>query len=331
MFTCIYCLKDEPEVTPSKAHIFPDVVGGVTSTRRTVCVGCNGIINREVETPTLSTFALFQSIWGIKGRRKRIKGVPATLRVAGKEMDALLDQKGEPKPAIIFIGIDETGKRTYSIIGPANKVEDKRQEITRKYPNIQWQEMNLKQMSPPEAVIEFNGDLSRLPLRRLAAKVAFERWAQLPNSLLLSDHQYDVIRDFITTGKEHELRCGLLADSTLLNRFLNFPLPNHGVAIIAHPDSRVLGGFVTFYSLFYFWVMLSTQYRSLGPFDDLLLENPQTAETQNPKFRRHTGGLLISWNVLVDAYRNKPKDIIHNAMGQAIKKFNDAAKDFYGC
>jgi hypothetical protein len=73
MFTCIYCLRNEPNVIPSEAHIFPDAMGGVTSTKDTVCQDCNHKINRGFEQEEVSKFAFFQSIWGIKSRRGKIR------------------------------------------------------------------------------------------------------------------------------------------------------------------------------------------------------------------------------------------------------------------
>lgn len=83
MFTCIYCLKNEPDVTPSEAHIFPDAMGGVSSTPNTVCKDCNNEINRSFEQEEVEKFVLFQSIWGIKCRRGKVKGVRAVIEFQG--------------------------------------------------------------------------------------------------------------------------------------------------------------------------------------------------------------------------------------------------------
>jgi len=328
MFTCIYCLKNEPGVIPSEAHIFPDGMGGLTSTKDTVCDACNNQINREFENTEIVKFAFFQSIWGIRSRRGRIISVPAILRFAGKEVHVSLNEAGEPKTGILDVE-KKNDRKAYSIIGPAPWVEVKRQEIIKRDSSIQWHEKDLGGLPPPELVGEFDVNLTRVSLRRLAAKVAFERWAQMFGSTVLSDRQYDTIRNFILTGHEHELSCGVLGDFHLLNGVLNFPIGNHAVVIVGHPQTRLLGAFVAFYSLFYFWVLISKEYYALAAFDDLLLENPQEKEIRTPKLRYGTGDLFVQWTVIENAYRIDPYTIVRVAIEHAIKKFQVAADAFY--
>lgn len=240
-----------------------------------------------------------------------------------------MDETGESKTAIVDVEKDKNGRKAYSVIGPAPRTEAKRQEISKKGPSIQWHERDLGGIPPPESVVEFDANLARVSLRRLAAKVAFERWAQMRGSTVLSDHQYNTIRDFILTGDEHELRCGVLADFHLLNGILNFPIGNHAVVIVGHPQNRLLGAFIAFYSLFYFWVLISKEYDALAAFDDLLLEDPQNKERWNPKFRSGTGNLFVKWTVIENAYRNDPHAIVRAAIKHAIKKFQAAADTFY--
>ncbi|MFC1643551.1 HNH endonuclease [Chlamydiota bacterium] len=71
-FQCIYCLKKSPEVTPSRAHIFTDAIGGSTTTKDLVCSECNHKINKEIETPILDSLAHFQNIWGIKSMLREV-------------------------------------------------------------------------------------------------------------------------------------------------------------------------------------------------------------------------------------------------------------------
>jgi hypothetical protein len=66
MFTCIYCQRCDPAVRPSRAHIFPDALGGITFSEDIVCEGCNREISRAFEEIEIRKFAFFRSIRGIR-------------------------------------------------------------------------------------------------------------------------------------------------------------------------------------------------------------------------------------------------------------------------
>jgi len=186
MFTCIYCLKNEPVVTPSEAHIFPDAMGGVESTPSTVCKECNHQINQNFEQAEVARFSFFQSMFGIKSRRGKVRGVPAKVEYEGKSFNIALDGKGMPKVPLILSEKDGSGKKVYSILGPAPLVAEKQKEIEAKNPSMSWKEKDLTNGPLPEAVIEIASDIARKSLRRLAAKVAYERWGQLRGAAVLT-------------------------------------------------------------------------------------------------------------------------------------------------
>src|SRR2546428_290950 len=94
-FTCIYCLRSQPDVTPSEAHIVPFVMGGSTSTRDTVCLACNSHVNRRVEMRVLDSFLVFQSIFGIRGRRNTIRRVHGVLETEDLKANVSLNEHRE--------------------------------------------------------------------------------------------------------------------------------------------------------------------------------------------------------------------------------------------
>jgi len=329
MFTCIYCLRNEPDVIPSEAHIFPDAMGGVRSTMDTVCKECNHRINQGFEQEEVSKFSFFQSIWGIRSRRGKIKGVPAAVEYEGKHFKTSLDERGVPKTPLIFLNRDKSGKKNFSIIGPAPLVDEKRKEIEAKNPSIKWEEKDLSGDSLPQSIIEIATDLTRKSLRRLAAKVAYERWGQLRGTIVLNDGKYDNIRDFIINGTESNVVCGILSDLRLLNGMLSFSVGHHGVVIIGHPRSRVLGAFVTFYSLFYYWVILATNYQAIAPIDEALIEDPQNHKSYVPLLRSNIGNLLIHWKEIVNPFLSDQKNAANSLMKYATAKFQKAADEGY--
>jgi hypothetical protein len=305
-FACIYCRKHSPFVTPSKAHIFPDALGGTTATRDRVCGDCNQQLNREVERPALNTFPFFRSILGIQSSRRndiiRVRanfalvgpGVPAAL--TGQERAAFLNDQGQLDEVLVFKGTDATGGTICELLGPDERIESKRQEITQRHPDVQWEKVESERQLVWSLGSNWDDwDLTSAHLRRLATKVAFERFAQLRGSASLGHSEFDTVREFALIGNERESCCGVLSDPRLLDRQLNFPLPHHAVVIIEHPDDHILGAFVSFFALFYYWVVLSTRHRALAPMDDLLLEHPQVRKSDNPLLRLGVGSVRVPW------------------------------------
>jgi len=329
MFTCIYCLKSEPIVSSSEAHIFPDAMGGVISSNDTVCKKCNNKINRLFEQEEVDKFSFFQSIWGIKSRRGKIKGVRASVGYKGKNFSVSLDEHGSPKTPLIIVNKNAQGKKFYDILGPAPLVQEKQNEIDSKNPKIEWKEKDLRNIPPPESIIEIASNLKRKSLRRLAAKVAYERWGQLRNPVLLHDKQYERVREFILTGKETNPCCGIIIDRNIIEKMLNFQVGHHGVFVFAHPKSRILGSFVSFYGLFYFWVILSTRFQALSAIDEPLIEDPQNQTVNEPLLRSNPGNLLINWDRITNPYLTNPDGTAYFAVKYARDRFNQAASKFY--
>ena len=229
-----------------------------------------------------------------------------------------------PKTPLVFCEKDSNGVSHYNIIGPPHLVEEKQKEIENKIQGIRWREKELNRGQLPESVIEIASDIRRPTLRRLATKVAFERWGQLRNSYILNDQQYDSIRNFVLNGDEPVIICGNLFDRNLLDSMLNFPTGLHAVVINAHPRSNILGAFVAFYSLFYFWVIISSSFKAIAPIDDPLIEDPQIQKDYKPIFRANIGNLLIHWDHIANPYLRDPQNVEVNAMRFAIEKLQSS-------
>jgi len=81
---------------------------------------------------------------------------------------------------------------------------------------------------------------------------------------------------------------------------------------------------VSFFGLFYYWVVLSKNYRALAAFDDLLIEDPQKRESDRPLLRGQTGKVRLSWPQVMEACCNNPADTVTAASRYATRKFKEA-------
>ena len=321
IFTCIYCRRQPPQARPTEAHIVPEALGGSAVLLNAVCGGCNRRIARQIETPARNALAFFQSVWGIKGRSRRPRGVSAILKYAGNEKRIHLDDRGEPPGVVVFVGKDEQRNTTYRLVGHPSEIRRQAEKISRRHPDL----IELVRVPEEEgAGIEFriisDADLIGPILRRLAAKVAFERLAQLRSAAILLEREFDPIRQFILEGTENrQSLCGLLWDEEIIRRALPVDLPLHGICLIGHPADRRLGGFVILYGLFYYWVILSHKYTVLSPWDDTLLIHPQTGGILNLRLREYAQVARIPWRRLLHANSSVLK-VADSATAYAIEK-----------
>lgn len=277
--------------------------------------------------PTLGQFKFFRHIWGLKSKRDNPVRLQATVRMDGIETKMPLNEYGEPDGVKVIVEPDSAGKKNYSVFGSSERVEAKAQEIAGKCGPIEWTERAYAEI---ESLTTVEVEVVSLALRRLAAKVAFERFAQTRDNSVLTSPEFNPIREFILTGKEQEPCCGLLANLELLSGKLNVPIPNNAVFMIAYPSDRILGSFVTFFGLYFYWVILSRRYTALAPWDDFWFENPQRCETNNPVLRSGTGSLRVQWDRLISEYRDSPSQAVQIVSQYAIEKLRAAADEHYG-
>jgi len=315
MFACIYCRKTEPEVSPSSAHIFPSFLGGVTTSNSTVCGSCNHIVNREVESPANGALDACRIVFNVTGRRRR-RGFSAKAEFGGEEKPVRVDNKGEPIHPVKWIERDQEGRKVYGISGPPELAEAERQKMSKENPNIQWKSTKV------DAKIVLGKNF--WSLRRLAAKVAFERWAQKRRLLLpLDDPQYNDIRDFILQGNEERVCCGFFPGIRNLMDFYDFSVPYNTVVLVGHPDSPLLTAIVSFYGLFYLWVFLSIEYKAIDAFDYVLSEHPKTGEVRIPKLKLTPEVIPIALTSLVEGYCKNEAAYVLKAKEYAEKKFEE--------
>ena len=327
-FTCIYCLRSEPDVAPSEAHIVPFVMGGSTSTRDTVCLACNSHVNRRVEMRALDSFLVFQSIFGIRGRRNTIRRVHGVLETEDLKANVSLNEHGEITEATVIPTKDKDGKTSYYIFGPLDSVEEKRGALSERYPHLKWEEVP----KPTRAMvwIDFDVRLGAPEFRRLAAKIAFEYFASLRSASFVAHSEFDGVRRFILDGDKPQCLVGAVSDRKQYDLFKGIGVPHHTVWLTSHPLDHVLGAIVGLYGLFYYWVILSTAYTALGPMDEILIEYPQKREAERPLLRAQMGTLRLPWVQMVSAYTRDAATAEKAAQQYARERFNAAADRFYG-
>lgn len=78
--------------------------------------------------------------------------------------------------------------------------------------------------------------------------------------------------------------------------------------------------------LFYFWVLLSTKYQALSPFDYALFEDPQKQKILDPILRSNTGNLWIEWERVMSRFLKDPVSVNNKLIEYAMKKFQQTSE-----
>ncbi len=280
-FTCIYCKAVLPKSGASRSHIIPASLGGRIELAGAVCKPCNGKCAIEFEDIFKDSWAWLLLWMEIKGRGNKSAPLKATVEFGGQTLPVTIRSKKSPPDIPPAIKKNVAGKDNVQFLGSDEYVERKKAEWMRKHRDVKWTE---KKGPKVEFRFPINVDgLNSSASRRLAAKVAFEFWGskRIPKTLL--GGEFETIREFIKTGNETAYSpCGLLADQTLIRRNLKIPIPHHAVLYVIHPSSSLLGAIVVFFGMFYYWVILDSEYPFATSMSELTIITPMNKEPHEP-------------------------------------------------
>ncbi|MDB4982114.1 MAG: hypothetical protein JWM82_2866 [Myxococcales bacterium] len=313
----------------AEAHVFPNALGGVTSSDRTLCKACNHEVNSRVENPSLDFFSFYRSAWRIGSRRQKIPPVAGEVRFAdGRSFPVTLGPDGEVRRAIVQAEKMSDGRRSYFVVGTPERIARERAQIDSRRPGLRWEGGEVDH--PCAILVDLDMDADKPLLRRLAAKVAFERACMLRGGDFMAGPEFDAVRAFILEGVEPRMVCGLIGDEAAYRDPgpVSFGLGRH--AVIVTTQQNVFGAVVVFFGLFYYWVTLARPYGVLAQWDDVLIENPQSGEVTSPIFRSARGALQFPWDLWHGASTKTPGEVSKAVAERAMRRLEKGTDDFYG-
>ncbi len=321
-FTCAY--DGEVFGAAPAAHVIPQALGGIAQSRRTVCARCNHATNSEVENPALPFFAFCRSVWGI-AEKGRVPPVPGQVQFAdGRVESVAIGEDGELRSAIIKTDVGADGKRVYRVMGPDAAVTRAQNRIG-KGQQIRWEERSPDPVAGPFVVLD--DELDKLVLRRLAAKIAFERAAMLRSGEAMRGAQFESVRRFILGGSESVPVCGVIASPGAHEEQGLFRFGPGPHAVITTTQQDLFGAVVVLFGLFYYWVVLARPQRVADPRANLLLEHPQSGASSS---RAGPVGHVFPWDGWLTASVETPRETRDLAFRFAFDRLKRAVDDSYG-
>ena len=175
---CVYCKRSFEKIEVSKSDIIPDFFGNGLILENAVCKDCNNTFNTQVENPLRHHFQYLRRELYLEGRRGRPVKVDTEVEIdevgktVGTELDHFIEKGVRP-----FTFTGEDGKEYYSVIGNNEYVEEMKDMLNQKKPNIEWKEREEFGVRTTFVALPYEVMYSEKG-KRLAAKIAFERLCQ---------------------------------------------------------------------------------------------------------------------------------------------------------
>jgi hypothetical protein len=274
--SCIYCKNSFDSVAPSKSDIIPDFLGDGLILENAVCKTCNNQINSDVEMPLRDHFQFLRLGLDLPGRRRKSPGLSVDVEIESLSIKIRGNYdkiKDRGIPPLKLTG--EDGKKYYVVIGTSSYIEEIKGKLALKKPNIIWQEANekgyvkLTGSALPTKVM--SGELAK----RLAAKIAFERFCQKKSSLVALDRIYDDIRNYVRSGTSSKVLSTLIYNQEIMLTNMNFPFPYHCIVLTNDLKRDRIVGVVSLFGLYYYLVLIAKYLLIQSPWDNCVTVDPQ--------------------------------------------------------
>lgn len=332
MCECIYCGDGN---ATSVSHIIPESLGNNTTLNRGVCGGCNLAINREVEEPVIRSFSVLRSFFEIEGKRDERPTISIEARY-GTGRHRFLARSALDVFSRVFVFKDFSdpqgvARKIAFLSFDQKAISEHRERYNPRHTDSPLNEIPRDNLEGLEFWVDFDfTTLSDPRCLRMIAKIAFEWWCLERSPEFVSSGDYDDIRRYIRNGTDVNPPLVSVIDDLRVDAYLGaVPFGPH--LLYRHTNRRLnnLVMVVSPFSLIYYQVVLSRNYRPLAADSMMTSINPQTGEAYQPKIENPRGGVLIlngavpaNWaDARVVVGRISPRLLIR--LNQGMKKIID--------
>lgn len=192
---CIYCLNRNPD---SVSHIIPECLGATLKLHNSVCSQCNHEIGK-FEAKVCEDLHFYRWFLQLKTKGK-IATTEAELHIDGEMINVLLRKGLEPRSEFIRPMIKEDGSERYFKLISDNP--DRLEKQFSKYFEKLGIKFDRENVKLTKIDFVFPGEkinISSDNFKRMAAKIAFERFAQKRYQQAISS-EFNHIRNYVKTG-----------------------------------------------------------------------------------------------------------------------------------
>jgi hypothetical protein len=295
MAQCIYC---KAKNATSLSHIIPESLGNNVNLKTGVCDECNSVFNQEVEEPIVKALIPIRSFFQLIGKRGELPRLRVEVRYGSgrqyvdvKSLSELLSR------VFVFTNFTDPGgvSRNITFISfDRDEVEQHRRRYAARHAEAPISEIPQENLAGLEFWVNFDFGLFADPrCLRMIAKIAFEWWCRERSPEFVASEEYDEIRNYIRYGVEPaQPIVSVIDDEVVGGYFRNIPFGGHLLYRRVHPRLGSMVMVVAPYSLVYYKVILTRQFRALASNWVLTFVNPQTGDPYSPSIINPRGTVL---------------------------------------
>jgi hypothetical protein len=197
MPNCIYCNAANAN---SISHVIPESLGNRTTLDEGVCNDCNSTFNREVEEPIVKALSPIRSFLQLGGKRRELPRVRIEVRYGtGRQIVTAKSSADLLRKAFVFKNFtDPQGiwRNIAFISFDREAIESHRVTYRARNPDIELNDIPDLGQDDLEFWAQFDLDIfADSRCLRMIAKIAFEWWCTERSPELLSNDEYDEIRN----------------------------------------------------------------------------------------------------------------------------------------
>ena len=315
---CFFCAEARPLTVE---HVIPQAIGGKLKARL-YCKTCNEAFGETLDDEIARQFGWVGTLLNIKLERSKTQTYEVEDITTGTKL--LFDGKNlKRKDPVVKVGSKDRKKLDYADIIARSEQELKRicASIECRY-DVPGGMETFQDLRPGPTHAERVIVIDNALLRRAVAKIAYSFiCTKLPASFIFSS-TFEAIRNYIKVSEGPALACA----NFLYTRFMTDNIrPIHKIHVALNRNQSLLVGYVSFFGIYRFTVLLAEDFKSV-------IEWPDLDYTFDPVRRRQVVGNdnfrvppLSKENIL---HPRQSKTLVQNELDKGHKVIERYVTDF---
>ncbi|MCK4820350.1 hypothetical protein KA005_31590 [bacterium] len=254
-----YCFACKKPNVLTEEHVIPQALGGRLKANL-YCKVCNEYFGKDIDAEITKCFGNIATILKIK----RERGKPQPFEVVDVNNEIKLVFDGETfrrKDPIVKIELEDDGKTLKFADVTARSEEELKKicdSIQKRY-QVPNEIKTFQDVHPGPTDTKYEITISNTSIRRAVTKVAYSLLCiKIPKDVIFSS-AFDEVRVYIKDGNEPDLACANFIHTQFMTDYIR---PLHKIHIALNRSEKIVVGYVSFFGIYRFTVLLSDKFTS---------------------------------------------------------------------